>query len=316
MSHSLHRLRKAGFTLIELLVVIAIIAILIALLVPAVQKVRESAARTQCANNLRQIGLGLHNIHDVKKRLPAARGEYFIPYAQFFGLGPPNYGGLYPGGFTQYGGWMVTLLPFVEQDNLRQAMKYVNDQWSTPFFGNFNKNVPTYMCPSDPRFLKDPSTGNGAMTMYLGVTGADTDVSAQVNGPTNGVFDVRSTGLALAHITDGTANTIMVGERPPAKDEYWGWWSVSDYDCLLSANQLYSFYSGCTYPGIFRPELEGLNGPCGGGTNHFWSFHSGGSNWLLADASTRYMSYTAVHNNVPLTLFMATRAGEDAFALE
>src|SRR5262245_49529319 len=95
------RLRKRAFTLIELLVVIAIIAIFIGLLVPAVQKVREAAARTQCANNLRQIGIGLHNYHGTYSHFMPARGDEQSPNQIFV--------------WSVFGGWMVNLLPYIEQ---------------------------------------------------------------------------------------------------------------------------------------------------------------------------------------------------------
>jgi prepilin-type processing-associated H-X9-DG protein len=141
------------------------------------------------------------------------------------------------------------------------------------------------------------------MTSYLGVTGNDTSAAAQQNGPTNGIFNVRATGIKLLDATDGLSNTLMVGERPPASDMFWGWWGVSDYDSLLSVNQQYSFYSGCTFPGLFRPGL--FNGPCGGDSNHFWSPHSGGANWLLGDGSVRFIAYGAQNT----TLLMGSRNG-------
>ena len=284
--------RRFGFTLIELLVVIAIIAILIALLVPAVQKVREAAARTQCQNNLKQIALALHNFHDTNKKLPPPRGDLQSPLQITV--------------FTVYGGWMCSIMSFAEQDNLYKAIKPFTQPAPLGFFNNYEKPINIYRCPSDPRGVDETPNG-GNMTNYLGVTGADTSSTAQINGPSNGIFNINSKGMTLVSITDGTSNTLMVGERPPAKDKFWGWWSVSDYDCLLSTNQLYSFYGGCTFPGIFRPD--NLNGTCGGGTNHFWSHHTNGANWALGDASVRFMSYSSQ----PITIPMATRDGNEVF---
>src|SRR5262249_49608819 len=117
------RLRPTAFTLIELLVVIAIIAILISLLLPAVQNVREAANRTQCTNNVKQIGLALHNYHDVYKVFPPAYvGNPNIP-GTAFGVNYPDQGGNGPTGFA----WGTLILPFVEQDNL---------------FRQFNLNLP------------------------------------------------------------------------------------------------------------------------------------------------------------------------------
>jgi len=291
------RARWGGFTLIELLVVIAIIAILIGLLVPAVQKVREAAARIQCGNNLRQIGLAMHNFHGTNNRFPPPRGDFFVTYAQALGLTPPTYGGLYPGGFTQYGGWMVSLLPYVEQDNLRKQMNYTGTNWVPAYFNNQGTIVKTYQCPSDPRSGIKPPAGDGATTSYLGVTGSDgyagtgTGQNEQFFGPTNGIFDVSSTGVRVTDITDGSTNTLMVGERPPAGDLYWGWWGVSDYDCLLSTYGLIDFYADLS-PGIFRaPTKKPLD--YNYESNHFYSLHTAGSNWLIGDASVRFIAYGA-----------------------
>jgi len=127
--------------------------------------------------------------------------------------------------------------------------------------------------------------------------------SAQLTGPTNGVFNISTTGLRITDISDGTSNTFATGERPPSYDLYWGWWSGSDFDCLLSVQQWYAFDGGCTWPGTFRaPTPAELSGQaCNGGSNHFWSFHNTGSNWLLCDGSVRFMSFS-VAASVPIAM--------------
>ena len=108
--------RRSGFTLIELLVVIAIIGVLIALLLPAVQKVREAANRTQCLNNMKQMGLALHNYHDTFKRFPPSSDNGLRPYR----LGHNT-------GYTPYWSWMAYILPFIEQDNAwNQAIQWAH----------------------------------------------------------------------------------------------------------------------------------------------------------------------------------------------
>jgi prepilin-type N-terminal cleavage/methylation domain-containing protein len=300
------RLSCRGFTLIELLVVIAIIAILIGLLLPAVQKVREAAARMKCSNNLKQIGIALHAFHDAFQGLPSPRGTL----SQTLGNGADT-----PGQCTEYRGWMCELLPFVEQDNLK---KNLFAGWSGPFFQWYTTKVKTYMCPSDGR-LDIVGPGDGAFTSYLGVTGNDNDFNTQFFGPTNGIFDVSraSIGVRLVEIIDGTSQTLMVGERPPGQDFFWGWWSVSDFDCLLSTQDQLAgpggFYGGCIAPGIFRqptdPRSIGMQpgAPCGGDANHFWSMHTGGGNWLLGDGSVRFMPYSAA----PITIPMGSRNGKE-----
>ncbi len=288
--------RRSGFTLIELLVVIAIIAILIGLLLPAVHKVREAAARMKCSNNLKQMVLGMHSYESAYGNFPNPRGTNF-------------------NGFTAYRGWMCELLPYIEQDNLKNQM--YTTPWNTGFFVAHVRPVSTYVCPSDVRNDGQPGTGgNGALTSYLGVTGSDNTVALQQNGPSNGFFRLTNTpaaplakGISMANITDGTSNSIAIGERPPSRDKGWGWWGVSDYDSLLSMTQRYGFYSGCVYPGVFRaPNLQ--TNPCGGDTEHFWSFHTGGANFAMADGSIRFLPYSAQ----PVTLPMASIAGGEVFA--
>jgi prepilin-type N-terminal cleavage/methylation domain-containing protein len=306
---------RLGFTLIELLVVIAIIAVLIGLLLPAVQKVREAANRMSCSNNLKQIGLGLHNYHDAFGVFPPARGDLLL---QIYANPPPpaDNPNLIPG-FTQYRGWMTHLLPFIEQDNLAKAL-YADrapgaSAWVNPFFNNYGKNIKTYQCPSDGRVARTPAAGNGAPTSYAGVTGSDTDPTVQVGGApsprgTNGVFNVNggsktNPSTRIADITDGTSQTLMVGERPPDEMVFWGWWAVSDLDCLLSTYQQNRFWSTCPLPGLYRAPVSPLNfdrEAC-----HFWSLHSGGGQWLLGDGSVKFISYT----QTGITLPMASRSG-------
>src|SRR5262245_10960059 len=154
MPQSLTTVRRHGFTLIELLVVIAIIAVLIGLLLPAVQKVRETAARIKCANNLKQLGLAAHNYHDSHGHLPPAIGYY-----------PPAAGALGP--------YFFHLLPYVEQDDLyRSALGSVlfpaPDGPTTVYYPGVNKvcsqRVPIFLCPSD------PSVGADGGVMINGVS--------------------------------------------------------------------------------------------------------------------------------------------------
>jgi prepilin-type N-terminal cleavage/methylation domain-containing protein len=283
-----------AFTLIELLVVIAIIAILIGLLMPAVQKVREAAARAKCSNNLKQIGLALHNYHAAFGKLPPARGDLQDPSQNTV--------------FTVYGGWMCNILPYIEQDNLLKTIRPFFQPSPNGFYNNYHRNVPTFICPSDGRLpLQLQAGGNGNVTSYVGVAGSDTDINRQFNGPSNGIFDISGTGIRLTDIYDGTSNTLMIGERPPAQDLYWGWWSVSDYDCLLFVNEGFGFYGDCVNPGLFRPGKP--NGPCSGDSNHFWSFHAQGANWALGDGSVRFLPYSAQAITIP----MGSRNGGEIF---
>jgi prepilin-type N-terminal cleavage/methylation domain-containing protein/prepilin-type processing-associated H-X9-DG protein len=313
------RCRRCAFTLIELLVVIAIIAILIGLLIPAVQKVRESAARIQCQNNLKQIGLACHSYHDTYKKLP------------------PGVVTVTPADPYFYWSWMAKLLPYVEQGPLyRRAEDWVRQSggqywnpWGIPPAGSppypanpaFATVIPFYTCPSDSRSLL-ASYAEGylaAFTSYLGNSGSGTTYRgaggvgtvADYVASEDGVLFLNS-AVRLLDIRDGTSNSLLAGERPPSADLYFGWWFAgAGYpplyngtgDVVLGAREYgYTNAMGCPgakvnfQPGEVTETCDQL---------HYWSFHTGGGNFAFSDGSVRFLSYT---NNAVLPA-LATRAG-------
>jgi prepilin-type N-terminal cleavage/methylation domain-containing protein/prepilin-type processing-associated H-X9-DG protein len=293
---------RGAFTLLELLVVIAIIGILVGLLLPAVQKVREAAARTQCANNLKQMGLALHNYHGVYDAFPPATDTTQSP----------------PAGYKPYWSWMALMMQFYEQDNLYvQANAWAHQMplsaeywwpwgifWSTPYTPAnpaFGTMVKIFVCPLDPRQSItaniDLSGGGGdfntvAFTGYLGVSG----ISGAFDGDRSGVLDVNMR-KRITDITDGTSNTLMVGERPPSADLWYGWWFAgAGYDgsgtgdIVLGAREFeYAAALGCSSTKVgFQPGQ--LSNPCD--QVHFWSLHPGGANFMMCDGSVRFLTYS------------------------
>jgi prepilin-type N-terminal cleavage/methylation domain-containing protein len=270
-----------GFTLIELLVVIAIIAILIALLVPAVQKVREAAARTQCGNNLKQMGLACQSFHDTKKALPNSRRD-------------ANYT------------WYVEILPYIEQAPLQH-------QWVMTS-GNFYKQnavarmttVPVFFCATrrDPMTSNapgDPSDANAAILVpgacadyaaCVGTTGSDywwtTNSDGTANTPNNGVFRLDNNwsqggsgyvgGVKFGQITDGLSNTILIGEKHVPITKF-GEYHSGD-------GAAYNGDHGTSFRGA-GPTLTLARTPSDSFTNRFGSYHPGICQFVLCDGSVR-----------------------------
>jgi prepilin-type N-terminal cleavage/methylation domain-containing protein/prepilin-type processing-associated H-X9-DG protein len=227
------RQRRLGFTLIELLVVIAIIAILIGLLVPAVQKVREAAARLQCQNNLKQMGLAVHNYHDAYKKLPTA-GEGSNAAVNGTAFANDLVGGMMPTGKVSFHSLFTYMLPYIEQGNIYNLID-LNQYYNAPSTSKaghvaaFKNQVPTFICPSYP-FESVDALGYGYVH-YGATVYTDIVVTAGMNGSTVAVgmrdkLKARQRGVldnlqaSLPQITDGTSNTIMIAEDAARRDGY------------------------------------------------------------------------------------------------
>jgi prepilin-type processing-associated H-X9-DG protein/prepilin-type N-terminal cleavage/methylation domain-containing protein len=282
--------RSSAFTLIELLVVIAIIAILIGLLLPAVQKVREAAARASCSNNLKQLGLAVHNYHDANGVLPVSAGP--AP-----GLLPP---------WKDAWSWLARLLPYVEQGNLYTTCGIPSGTIlaNATTTAGIATPVKTFLCPSDTIYGGLPGTTSQVgqptgMTNYRGVCGdnwsggiyAYTPPGAPGNDGLdggNGIF-YRSDGYAKIHpychpalritdIVDGTSNTLMIGEGIADMNKFNAWCFFNDVTAT------------CAIP----LNAPGYNGNPGDYLNNysFRSRHSGGGNFAFADGSVQFISDT------------------------
>ena len=276
--------RRRGFTLIELLVVIAIIAVLIALILPAVQQAREAARRTQCKNNLKQLSLACHNYHDVHRVFPpgwiSVNGKVHDAHHGINGAG-----------------WATMILPFLEQAPLYEsfdANRAIHDPVNVPFSST---RLTSMECPSDPKppmwSIEDEHNPGAILaelptTNYIGMFGPE-ELDGCENSPGtapvsnvgqcigSGVF-YHNSRVAIRSITDGTSNTLILGERKT--DSKLGWFS--------------------TWPGMVAEGEEAFQRILGSADHvpndphaHFDDFsshHTGGTQFGLADGSVRFVS--------------------------
>jgi prepilin-type N-terminal cleavage/methylation domain-containing protein/prepilin-type processing-associated H-X9-DG protein len=279
---------RSGFTLIELLVVIAIIAILIGLLLPAVQKVREAAARMQCSNNLKQLGIAVHSYHDANNMLPQNASLSPAPTYNNSGLGQWS--------------WMAQILPYIEQGNLYTGGGL--GVLPTPAFNNAAAMVAaatpikTYICSSDPNYQvtrTDRANIGGtpvSHSNYKGVCGNNwawgsfpfTPPGGSNNGLDDGNgFFYRTDGrrkLTLTSVTDGLSNTLMVGEDLPSRNAHSSWAFFNHATGTVAIPLNNALVSG--QPGFNNPN-DWPN------VYSFRSQHSGGANFALGDGSVRFV---------------------------
>ncbi len=289
-SEGRRRSSRDGFTVIELIVAIGILVACVGLLLTAVQRARASATRLYCTNNLKQMGLALQHYHDSYSVFP--------PGCSYFGGKDP-----YP-----HMAWMARLLPYIEQEPLwREAVnayaqaKFFEDLPHLPVIGQV---LNVFACPSDGRSsTAAPLRINIALTSYQGIEGIN-----QLNHDGMLYLDSR---VRIGDVTDGTSNTLLVGERPPSADLRFGWWYAGwgqekdgSGDSVLGVMEFNFSVASCG-PGPYSFSAGSTGNQCD--LFHYWSLHSGGANFLFVDGSVHFLAYS----DASIMTALATRAGHE-----
>jgi prepilin-type processing-associated H-X9-DG protein len=308
--------------MVELLVILSIIGILVALLLPAVQAAREAGRRAHCLNNMKQQALGLHAFFETYKRFPSAHQVAPRRFCNTYSCPPPP-GGIQSNGRPYEGSfwsWTMRIAPYIDMGTLHEAADLSAWPWwqQLPDGSDINGVLcPILSCPSDVRGGIQTSYGSHsvALTSYLGVSGRNQ--FAEASGQ-DGMLFVNSS-VRVADVTDGTSNTLIIGERPPSTSHVYGWqWAGAGdsphfgaTDVVLGVHE--RALKPAAQPDYFRKgtiiDATDLH------RYHFWSLHPFGANWAFADGSAKFLTYQAAAAQDPAGVrvsvieALSTRAG-------